>query len=237
MNIEKIKHTKWYEWLNKTTFILFKSLNVKEKIEYIYWWIKKTEEKKLNNNHYEFFYTDYFSLSKKFYDDKIIMDIGCGPRGSLEWANNTKERYGLDPLANKYLKLGAHQHQMKYIEGVSENIPFNDNYFDVITSFNSLDHVENVHKSILEIRRVLKPNGLFLLIVDIHEQATLTEPSAFSWDIIEQFKQDFTILSEQHLEGHQMYKSIRKAIPFDHNNPQKRYGILTLKIQKKANSL
>ncbi len=232
MNIEKIKHTKWYEWLNKTSFTLLKSMNVKERIEFIYWWIKKIEEKKLNNNHYEPFYTDYFELPKSFYTNKVIMDIGCGPRGSLEWADNTKERYGLDPLANKYLKLGADQHAMKYVEGVSENIPFDDNYFDVITSFNSLDHVEDANKSILEIKRVLKPGGLFLLIVDIHEQATLTEPSAFSWNIIEQFKQGFNILSENHLEGHQMYKSIRKAIPFDHNNSQKRYGILTLKVEK-----
>ena len=41
------------------------------------------------------------------------------------------------------------------------------------------------------------------------------------------------VVLEHHYEGHQMYKSIRKAIPFDHNNSQKRYGILTVKLQKK----
>lgn len=234
MNIEKIKHTKWYEWLNKTTFTLLKSANVKERIEFLYWWIKKVEERKLTNHHYEPFYTNYFELPKNFYNDKVIMDIGCGPRGSLEWADNTKERYGLDPLAKKYLKLGADQHAMQYVEGVSENIPFENDYFDVITSFNSLDHVEDVEKSIIEIERVLKPNGVFLLIVDIHEQATLTEPSAFSWDVVKLFQHNFNFLSEKHYEGHQMYKSIRKSVRFDHSNEQKRYGILTLKLEKKA---
>ena len=132
------------------------------------------------------------------------MDIGCGPRGSLEWADNTKERIGLDPLAKKYLKLGANQHAMKYVIGTSEDIPFSNNCFDIITSLNSLDHVEDVDKSIQEITRVLKTGGLFLLIVDIHDQATLTEPSAFSWDIMEKIKQDFEVVLEHHYEGHQM---------------------------------
>lgn len=55
-----------------------------------------------------------------------INNIGYGPRGSLEWANNAKERIGLDPLANKYLKLGTQNQSMKYISGVSENIPFTE---------------------------------------------------------------------------------------------------------------
>jgi len=56
----------------------------------------------------------------------VALDIGCGPRGSLEWADMTKERYGLDPLANEYLKLGADKHKMKYVASGAEKIPFED---------------------------------------------------------------------------------------------------------------
>jgi hypothetical protein len=80
----------------------------------------------------------------------------------------------------------------------------------------------------------LKPNGLFLFIADIHDEPTITEPSAFSWDVMEKFKNDFTILTENHYEGHQLYASIRNGIAFDHNNVAKRYGVLTAKLKRKS---
>ena len=102
----------------------FSFLKVKEFFELYYWKYKKTKEKQLGNSHYKFFFTTYFSLDEKFYRDKTVLDIGCGPRGSLEWANMAKERIGLDPLADKYLKLGAENHQMTYVNGYTEELPF-----------------------------------------------------------------------------------------------------------------
>lgn len=232
MNFESFRNTKSFNWSTYITNKLFFRKKLKSKTELFYWKIKKFEEKQLTNHHYEFFFTKYFDLDKSFYNDKKIMDIGCGPRGSLEWADNTLERYGLDPLANSYLKI-ERTHQMKYVQGISEDIPFEENYFDIISSFNSLDHVDDIDLSIKEITRVLKPGGLFLLISDIHDIPTLTEPSAFSWDIMRKFELNFKILSEKHFEGHQLYKSIREGVDFDHKNETKRYGVLTSKMEKK----
>ena len=39
----------------------------------------------------------YFNLDKSFYKNKRILDVGCGPRGSLEWDDMALERVGLDP--------------------------------------------------------------------------------------------------------------------------------------------
>lgn len=120
--------------------------NKKYESEFNYW--KNVAEQEQNgsfyNNHYEQFYTELFDLDKTFYNDKIVLDIGCGPRGSLEWADMTKERIGLDPLADKYENLREGNHKMDYVSSCAENIPFNDNYFDVVCSFNSLDHVDNL---------------------------------------------------------------------------------------------
>src|SRR5689334_15301113 len=66
-----------------------------------------SEGRALTNEHYEKYYTTFFGLDHEFYRGKRVIDIGCGPRGSLEWADMTAERIGLDPLANEYLKLGA----------------------------------------------------------------------------------------------------------------------------------
>ncbi len=67
------------------------------------------------------------------------------PDGSLEWAVMATERIRLDPLAKDCFKLGAHQEKMKYVAAPTKAMPFEDNYFDIISSFNSLDHVDNFY--------------------------------------------------------------------------------------------
>jgi hypothetical protein len=54
---------------------------------------------------------------------------------------------------------------IKHVASTSENLPFRDNYADIVYSCNSLDHVNNPLKTMLEISRVLKPKGKFFLSV------------------------------------------------------------------------
>lgn len=80
---------------------------IKEYEELKYWKRKEKVEKTLSNQHYFPIFTEMFGLGYEFYAGKSIVDIGCGPRGSLEWANNASSRVGYDPLAKEYLKLGG----------------------------------------------------------------------------------------------------------------------------------
>jgi ubiquinone/menaquinone biosynthesis C-methylase UbiE len=122
---------------------------------------------------------------------------------------------------------------MTYVSSGSESIPFDDNYFDVVCSFNSLDHVDNLKKSISEIKRVLKVGGLFLLLTDVNHEPTECEPIYFSFDITGQFK-PFKVLDERHYEKSEngLYQSIHANVPYDHDNTEKRYGILAAKFKK-----
>lgn len=156
-----------------------------------YWKRKKKHEVELANSHYKFFYTAHFDLNDAFYKNKRILDIGCGPRGSLEWADMAEKRVGLDPLAKKYLKLGADRHKMEYVVGGSEMIPFPDHFFDVVCAFNSFDHVTDLQKTISEIKRVTKRGGWFLLIVEINHAPTSCEPHLIKPAVIHRFEPEF----------------------------------------------
>jgi len=223
----------YYENASKLLQFIFGKKKQKEFYEWLFWKIQKIKEKKLTNHHYEEFFTTYFGFTPQDYSGKKIMDVGCGPRGSLEWADMVAERVGLDTLADKYVKLEGKHHKMKYVQAGTESIPFDAEYFDVVSSFNSLDHVDNLDNSIEEIMRVVKPGGYFLLISDIHSYPTICEPSAFNWDIVDKFKGRMEMISESHYEGNLMYKSIRKGTKFDHSNKDDRYGIITAKFKKK----
>jgi ubiquinone/menaquinone biosynthesis C-methylase UbiE len=54
--------------------------------------------------------------------------------------------------------------EVEFLEGVGERLPFPDNSFDVVTSYDVLEHVENVHLVLKESRRVLKPGGTFYAV-------------------------------------------------------------------------
>jgi len=157
-------------------FSRFTSVRWKEYHELRYWKARKNAEGVLKNTWYEYFYTTHFGLDATYYTNKVLLDIGCGPRGSLEWASMAARRIGLDPLAGEYLKLGAAAQQMEYIDAPSEQVPLPDAACDAIFSFNSLDHVEDVDRTISEIIRVTRPGGIFLLLVEVNHPPTFCEP-------------------------------------------------------------
>lgn len=210
----------------------------KGEAELAYWKRRVDKEGALDNKHYKVYYTSHFDLTDADWADKIVLDIGCGPRGSLEWADMTKERYGLDPLANEYLKIGADKHKMKYVASGAEKIPFANDHFDIVTSFNNIDHVDDLDQTIAEIKRVLKPGGMFLLLTEVGHEPTPTEPIVLDFDIVDKFKPQFEVIGEKHFEKLQngIYQSINEGILYDHNKKTKRYGIVSAKFRKVAPS-
>ena len=54
--------------------------------------------------------------------------------------------------------------KVKFIKGDSEALPFNDQTFDAITVSFGIRNFENLEKGLSEILRVLKPNGLFIIL-------------------------------------------------------------------------
>jgi SAM-dependent methyltransferase len=227
---------RWRERM-ETAAILVSGLGnmtkVKRKSEVMYWRGVYRREGQLTNNHYTWFYTSYFNLSAADYSDRRVLDIGCGPRGSLEWADMACQRVGLDPLVDEYRTLGIGQHKMTYVKAGSENIPFPDGHFDIVTAFNSLDHVDNLGVTVEEITRVTAPGGLLLLISDVGHDPTFTEPLSFSWDVIDRFT-SFHTIEIRHLEKpiDNVYASVKAGVPYDHANPRKRYGIITAKFRR-----
>ena len=58
--------------------------------------------------------------------------------------------------------------------GNVQNIDFPANYFDVVTCFETIEHVDSQEKAFMELQRVLKPGGL--LIVSSPNR-TITSPN------------------------------------------------------------
>ena len=99
---------------------------------------------------------------KGFIENKVVLEAGCGTGLILQRiAKIASEAYGVD-LSEKMLKR-AKDKGLNVIQGSITELPFEDNYFDVVCSFKVLSHVEDVKKAISEMSRVLKPGGVLVL--------------------------------------------------------------------------
>ena len=109
---------------------------------------------------------DYFSKQIGNLKGLNILDVGCG--GGLlseEFAKSGAEVTGID-ISENSLKI-ARTHALEndltidYKSGYAENIPANENTFDVVICADCLEHVNNLEKVISEVSRVLKDSGIF----------------------------------------------------------------------------
>ena len=186
---------------------------------------------------YEKFYINDFNLTYEDYEGKSILDIGCGPRGSLEWADMASLRVGLDPLVNDYYKLGGGTlfHKMHYVRAYSEDMPFADETFDFVFSINSLDHVDDLDETVSEMKRVLKVGGICGIIVDANHEPTNTEPITIDLDLKDKFLDVFELIEERVYEtvyNTGFRENLDDPTFYDFDNKEKRKAILLLKFRK-----
>ena len=208
----------------------------KREQEFQYWRARSAEEGRLGNEHYEAWFTELVGLERDFYRGNSILDIGCGPRGSLEWAHDASRRVGLDPLVDDYRALGIDAHAMEYVKARSEAIPFVDGDFDIVTSLNSLDHVDDVERTVAEIKRVTRPGGHVILAVEVGHRPTWTEPQALGWEICDLFEPEFEIVERGDYERGRrfMFDAARSGERFDHADPSPRSGVLIAVMRKRT---
>jgi SAM-dependent methyltransferase len=184
----------------------------------LHFWRQRHEaEGRLANEQFERFFTDQFGIERDFYSGKRMLDVGCGPRGSLEWAAMAAERVGVDPLVGRYRALGIDDHAMTYIEAGAEQLPFEDGHFDFVSCFNALDHVADAGAAIAELTRVARPGATALLLVEVGHAPTVTEPQTLSWDVLEDFH-GWTAVEQRRLaldEAHDVYGSWLRGLPWE----------------------
>lgn len=103
---------------------------------------------------------------------KAILDIatGTGDLAILMTQTNAEKIIGLDISAGM-LEVGRKKiedrklsNKIEMIQADSENMPFEDNTFDAITVAFGVRNFENLEKGLSEILRVLKPNGVFVIL-------------------------------------------------------------------------
>ncbi len=94
-----------------------------------------------------------------------ILDVACGSGDMIEeWKKYTDNIIGLDP-SQKMLEVARKRFpEIKFYQGLAQNLPFDDKSFDVISISFGIRNVVEIQKAIEEFARVLKKEGILLIL-------------------------------------------------------------------------
>ena len=98
--------------------------------------------------------------------DKIVVDIASGAGyGTNLIASKAKHVTGVDYSedAIEYAKKLYSATNLKFIKGDALDLPFEDNSVDVVVSLETIEHLTDPEKFVKEVKRVLRPNGVFIV--------------------------------------------------------------------------
>jgi|SRR5680860_775458 len=100
-------------------------------------------------------------------DCPIIVDFGCGMGGNYNFLSKYGKVIGIDNSKISIDFCQKNKQNVKLIDGL--NIPFQDNSVDLITAFDSLEHIKNDEEIIEEYWRTLKENGKIFVTVPAYK--------------------------------------------------------------------
>jgi SAM-dependent methyltransferase len=109
------------------------------------------------------------ALISAFHRNGRILDIGCGTYPYFLVETEFKEKYGIDKSGEmtRHKDLAGYDslHLQQWDFGKKSALPFENDYFDVVTMLAVFEHIEVTHirQLVSEIFRILKKDGLFIL--------------------------------------------------------------------------
>ena len=97
---------------------------------------------------------------------KHVLEIGCGRGGGARFLakyHQPEHMMGLDISKNniRYCQSAYNMPNLNFVLGDAENLPFEDEKFDVVINLESSHAYPHIDKFLEGVNRVLKPGGMF----------------------------------------------------------------------------
>lgn len=107
-----------------------------------------------------------YSFALAYVESKDVLDIACGTGYGLAFlktAARSVTGVDVDPEAAREALSECDTQKVRVLLGDGTNLPFTDESFDVVTSFETLEHLHARTAFLSELKRILKPQGKLIL--------------------------------------------------------------------------
>jgi len=112
-------------------------------------------------------WNEHFSryvFASRFVAGRRVLDAGCGTGyGSAELARSAASAIGLDVAVEAVEFARRHFAEPQFVNGSAAAFPFRAGAFDVVVSFEMIEHLREQAGFLAECRRVLAANGLLIV--------------------------------------------------------------------------
>ncbi|HFU74951.1 MAG TPA: class I SAM-dependent methyltransferase, partial [Arcobacter sp.] len=113
---------------------------------------------------------------QKSINGKNLLDVGCGTGFIINLAKDLfEEIHGIDATQAMLDKVDISSGNITLHNGVAENLPFDNETFNMVSSYAFLHHLEDYSLVLKEVYRVLKNGGIYYIDLD---------PNKHFWDSI-----------------------------------------------------
>ena len=100
----------------------------------------------------------------KQYSQANVLDVGCAYGLMLKRFPSDFHKYGIDVSQHAIARAKQILPHSKFAEvNVENSIPFKNNFFDIVTCNDVIEHLERPDAALIQIYKVLKPGGILYL--------------------------------------------------------------------------
>jgi SAM-dependent methyltransferase len=107
----------------------------------------------------------YFAALLGRFPGRRFLEIGCG-EGQLLSAVPLPERFAVE-LSTQAIQVARARSDASLSVALAEHLPFPTDFFDVVVSVGVMQHFLDIAAATREIRRVLRPGGVYVVLTNV----------------------------------------------------------------------
>ena len=156
----------------------------------------------------------HHTVEKLDIKDKTVLEVGSGRGGGTSYIArylSPKKITGIDYSKNaiKLCNRIHNENNLEFIEGDASNIPFDNDSYDIVINVESSHCYPSIPQFLSEVKRVLKPGGLFAWTDICPEKA------------IDKYEEAFDSFGMKNIESYEITKNVLNALDKDTINETK----------------